>query len=45
MHMVILHTIIRIMLAYFYLTNVKNGDIIIKLSTRELKESERAQET
>ena len=45
MHMVILHTIIRIMLVYFYLTNAKNGAIIIKLSTRELKRSERAQET
>jgi hypothetical protein len=37
--MVILHTIIRIMLDYFYLTKAANGAIIIKLSTRETLES------
>ena len=35
MHMAILHTIIWIMLDYFYLTKAANGAIIIKLSTRE----------
>ena len=35
MHMAILHTIIWIMLDYFYLTKGENGAIIIKLSTRE----------
>ncbi|SFD45249.1 hypothetical protein SAMN02910406_03897, partial [Ruminococcus albus] len=39
--MVIMHTIMRIILDYFYLTNAKNGAIIIKLSTRE---HERAKE-
>ena len=41
MHMVIMHTIIRIMLVYFYLTNAKNGAIIIKLSTREQERAKR----
>ena len=45
MHMAILHTIIWIMLDYFYLTKAENGAIIIKLSTRDTKMSERAQET
>jgi hypothetical protein len=37
--MVILHTIIWKILDYFYLTKASNGDIIIKLSTRETVKS------